>query len=903
MIFSKTKKRGQFLPILFENLSFVLDFRFRRSDIYPQNLKKSKPVITYRVIFLVSFFYLPCAYSAKAHKLSVKGNQLVETSVIKSHITLKEGSNYSSRQVQKDVKKLFSLGFFDDIKVYTSYDKKGRLNLLYKLKERAFISKIQLKGNKKLNEEELKELIFIPEYSFLDPNKLKKSLLAIKEKYKEKAYYLAEVFHSVKKDSNKKSYTLTIEIKEHSKLLVKKINFIGNRNISSQTLKAFMQTKEKNILSFLGSSGVYQSKNIDRDLQAIQYYYRNKGYLNVKAQAPKINISLDRRFLYITFSISEGPRFKMGKEFFEGDDVVSKEEVQGRFNLVKKDYFSLGALQEDMQMIALLYKNKGYAFVQIQPRFFPDQIEENKIHISFEVNKGQAYKVGRIQIKGNNNARDKVVLRRFQIKEGELYNQSKIDTTRQLLQQLAFFEKVNIQASPESEAELNLLTQITERENTGEASFAGGYNGLNGLFIQLGLRKQNFFGLDQNIALNIILSQYQENVIFSYKNSYFLDSNWSFGLDIFNTGQQNFTGSGSSSFFSAFSPSDDYLSYFRKDTGFSVTIGRHITNFSTLFLKYKFNDLKLSQQRIYYLRDLPVLSSVFDFLFSPKKAVEGKKGGSKNSSELANKDQVKGPESSKETTENLPRKISKEEVLNLRFNDIYDLEANSGLNSSVSAIWEYDKRNDLWYPSSGFFTRLSAEYSGLGADFDWTKIQGDFRYYYSPFWKLVVKNRLDLAWVFSNDKNKVVPFTELFLLGGPYDLRGFAVRTQGPKKHSSSAYNQALEFNKESEEKINPEFFALQPYGGEQKFFYSLELEVPIVERAGLRAAVFFDLGEANNELSFNLQEQLRANVGFGIRWRSPFGPISLDWALPYKPRKQFQEQNWEFHFGVGSSL
>ena len=225
-----------------------------------------------RIIFFVILFYLPLAHSSVVHKLSIGGNKLIESSVIRSHIKLKKGVKYSSRQVQKDVKKLFSLGFFDDIKVYRSYNKKGRLHLLYKFKERAFISQIQFKGNKKLSTEDLKELSLIKEYSFLDYDKLNRTLLAVKEKYKEKAYYLAEVSQSLKKELDKQSYILIIEVKENAKLLVKKINFIGNRNISDQTLKSFMLTKEKNILSFLGSSGVYQPSNINRDLQALQYY-------------------------------------------------------------------------------------------------------------------------------------------------------------------------------------------------------------------------------------------------------------------------------------------------------------------------------------------------------------------------------------------------------------------------------------------------------------------------------------------------------------------------------------------------------------------------------------------------------------------------------------------------------
>ena len=833
--------------------------------------------------------------------MSIQGNQLIETAVISDHIRLKKGSTYKSSQVQEDVQNLFSLGFFDDIKVYTSYDKKGRFNLLYKFKERLFVSQIQFKGNEGLNTEDLKELSLIKEYSFLNYDKLKKTLLAVRERYKEKAYYLAEVSYTFKKDSNKKSHTLIIEVKERSKLLVKRINFIGNRSVSSQTLKSFLLTKEKSVLSFLGFSGVYQAKNIERDLQAIQYYYRDQGYLNVKVYQPDINVTPDKKFLYISFTISEGTRFKMGQELFEGDDIVSKEEVQDRLKLAGQNYFSLGALQEDIQAISLLYKNKGYAFVKIQPLFFPDRIEEDKIHVSFQVEKGKAYTVRRIRITGNNSARDKVVLRRFQIREGDLFNQSKVELSRQLLQQLAYFEKVDIQAVPHAggKAELDLKTQITERENTGEAHFAGGYNSQTKLFIQAGIKKQNFLGLDQSIALNVIFSKYQENFVFAYQNPYFLDSRWNFNFDIFNTGQYSFTGSSSELFQirqPTYSFDNTYFSYFQLDTGFSVSIGRHITNFSTLFLKYKLNERKLSENAVYYLRDLPVFSSIFDFLFGSKTSEEVK---------TVDRNDLKADEKpiEPESDESNGSVTDSNTLIGKTFSDIYNLEEGSGLNSSLSAIWEYDKRNDRYYPSGGFFTRLSAEYSGLGGDFNWTKIQGDFRHYYSPFWKLVVKNRLDLGWVFSNDKEKSVPFTELFLLGGAYDLRGFGVRTQGPKRESRRAKEYAVKFNESAEETIDPSAFAMRPYGGGQKFFYSLELEVPVVETAGLRAAVFFDLGEANHTLTFDLEEQLRADVGFGIRWRSPFGPISLDWAVPYKPRKEFQEQDWEFHFGFGSSL
>ena len=898
------------------------------------------------------------SHAVKVNSLSITGNKIIETDLIRSHIQLKEASSYSEKTIQEDVRQLFSLGFFDDIEVQTTSTKKG-LNVVYQVKERIHIGEVEFKGNDHIKTEDLKELSLIKEHSFLNFDKLQKSLLAIKEKYKEKAYYLAEVSYKTEKIPKEKKLKLVIEIKEKAKLFIKRISFIGNRNISSKTLKAFMLTKEQNILSFLGSSGTFKPEAVERDLQFIEYYYRDKGYLNVRVQNPEITITPDKNFLYITFSISEGSRFKIGQVSFRGDEIVPAEQVMERLSLKEKEYFSLSRLQADIKLISTLYKNKGYAFVEVKPLFYPDQEVEDQVHILFKVEKGEIYKVGRIHTIGNKSARDKVILRRFHIREGELYNESKKELTRQLLQQLGYFEEVNftLLRSSEKKEELDLIVNVKERENTGEAHIAGGYNSQTKLFIRGGVKKQNFLGLDQSIALNLHFDKYHEIFTFSYQSPYFLDSDWNFAFDAFNMAQG--TLSGSSSLNSLFS-SRDYFSYHQLNTGFSISLGRHLTEFSTLFLKYRLQNQSLSENPTYFLRDLPVASSVFEFLFGKKETTNARnpiKPEDKLSEQKVADQKKINPKALIKSKEYLQEQRNIDNQPNIQeagdplrivtFSDIFKLEEGNGLNSSLSVILEYDKRNDRYYTSKGLFTRLSAEYSGLGGDFDYTKLQGKIHHYYSPFWKLVIKNRLDYAWILSNGQQKKVPFTELFLLGGPYNLRGFEVNSQGPHRFSQAAFNYAQQYNnnikrvqaelsekkaklvqyensaetKETEiKKIKaeiaqdeitasaklfkyPETFAQRPYGGSQMLFYSLELEIPLIERAEIRGAIFFDIGEANDELRFDLNDQLRANVGVGIRWKSPFGPISLDWALPYKPREEFGEKDWNFEFSFGSQF
>ena len=660
-------------------------------------LKNKKTVKFFLSFFL--FVFSPLAYSVKVNRIDIKGNHIVEEKLIRSHIQLKKGSVYSEKKIQADVRQLFSLDFFDNIEVSAFPVKKG-FNILYDFKERVVISEVEFKGNKHVKTDSLKELSLVKGHEFLNQDKLQRTFLAIKNKYKEKGYYVSEVSHKLEKDKTEKDkFKLVIEIKEDTKLLIKRISFVGNRNIPSQKIKPFMKTKEKSLFSFLSSAGVFNPELIDRDLQFIGYYYRDKGYLNVRVKKPEITISPDKRFLYITFFISEGSRVKVGDVLFKGDDIISSEEVQDRLSLSGQEYFSISRLQRDLQMIINLYKNKGYAFAVVNPLFYPDPAEEDKIHVLFEVKKGDVYKVRRTTLVGNKNARDKVLLRRLHLREGDTYNESKKELSQQLLQQLGYFEEVQFQIAQADtkDKELDLVVQVKERESTGEARISGGYNNQTRLFVAGGVKKQNFLGLDQSIALDVLFNKYQETFTFSYRIPYFLDSRWNFAFDIFNVSQDTLRGGSS---INTLFLSDNYTSpYSRLDTGFSVSLGRHVTDFSTVFLKYKLQRQDLDEDSIYFLRDLPVFSSVFDFLFGKKAKL----------SELYNQK---------------VDLIDEEPLPYPSFTDVYNLSEGKGMNSSLSVIWEYDKRNDRYYASKGFFTRLSSEYSGLGGNFDYTKIMG-----------------------------------------------------------------------------------------------------------------------------------------------------------------------------------
>jgi len=819
---------------------------------------KCSLLIFNRICLILLCIQSVLSYGLKVYKITLKGTQIIGRDLIQSHLQVKVNTTYRSLKIKNDVQKLASLGFFDSVEAHTYTSQKG-IHVVYRVKERAFVNELEFQGYDHVSLEDLKELSKIQVFDFLNFNELYQTFSAIKKKYKEKGYFFVQVSHKLVPIPKSQKFKLIIKIQEKQKIQIKKINFIGNLNISSEHLKSRMLTKEQSILSAFGISGVYNPEHLNRDLALIEYLYRDRGYINVRLEKPEISLSPSQKSIYISITILEGARFKLGDIRFQDDQIVSSKDVVPYLDSKIGDYFSLSRFQKDLNFVKSLYTDRGYAFANVQTKTYFDSSGENKVHIFLNVKKGEMYKVRTVLIKGNHSTRDKVILRRLFVREGLLYRESKNDLTKQLLQQLGFFEEVNLYpVLTDEKGLLDLHVDLKERETTGEARLAGGYNGYSGLFINGGITKNNFLGLDQSLSFNVNLNRYEELFNVNYMNPYLLDSDWSFGLDIFNIGQDVYDQQRSSVLSGGIGTQRGY-SYSQSNLGFSVSFGRHLNTSLTTFLKYRLKKQSLSNNSFQILSKIPVVGSIFNFIFGERSAQEDFR-----------------------------------EVEGFAFDDIYPLEEGEGVNSSVSGILEYKKLNDYYYPTKGLYGRLSLEYAGLGGDFKYTKIEARTRHYKPLFWKLILKNTFQFGWVFPNFKNQVVPFTELFLLGGPYNLRGYQVNQVGPRRFSQKAYEYAQKQN------LNyPRQFAERVYGGKQMIYYSLGLEFPLLKGPGVRAACFFDIGEANDRLTFDINDQLRLNVGLGIRWRSPFGPLNIDIAYPYKPRTEYGENSVELQFGI----
>ncbi|MGZ3772636.1 MAG: outer membrane protein assembly factor BamA [Pseudobdellovibrionaceae bacterium] len=234
--------------------------------------------------------------------------------------------------------------------------------------------------------------------------------------------------------------------------------------------------------------------------------------------------------------------------------------------------------------------------------------------------------------------------------------------------------------------------------------------------------------------------------------------------------------------------------------------------------------------------------------------------------------------------------------------ELFPLGTASGSTSSLTGTLEYDTRNDRQMPTKGLLASSSYEYAGIGGSLKYTRLTGNFRYYKNLFWDVVWRNNIQYARIDSLE-GQDVPFSELYLLGGPYSLRGYRSYHVGKMKYSNKIYNDLIHPPAGSTATpLSSDQASIQAwrfFGGSQEAFYQTELQFPLVKEAGIMGAAFFDIGAADNTLS---PDDFFSDVGFGLRWYSPIGVLRFEWGFPLNRNSLYQDAS-VFEFSIGPSF
>jgi outer membrane protein insertion porin family len=514
----------------------------------------------------------PAAPNLRVVKVQFRGNRKVEDDAIRVNLKTAPGETLTQEVVRDDVRAIWKMGYFEDVEVEVQEGKgTGKAGgpgsvVTFVLREKPAINKIFVAGNDEVSLSKINEVLDIKKDQILDLAKIKKNVDKIKDAYTEKGFYMAEVSYEIKRDTAS-TVDVWFHVRENNKVEVRRVNFVGNHAIPDDELRGVISTQEGNILSVLTSAGTYREDVFQRDLLLIQAHYWDHGYVQVKVGNPLVELSPDKQSMYITITVEEGPQYRLGKVDVMGDLLMPKDYFLSRISVKTGDIFNRSKLSDDLQKLTDYYKDRGYAYVNASPST-PVNEKTRVVDVIFEIQKGDLVSINRINIRGNTKTRDKVIRRELRIAEADTFNQSLLDYSKKRVNALGYFEKVEMSTRrAETDDKMDVNFEVAERP-TGTFQIGAGFSSVENFIAQMQVSQNNLFGRGQLLTLQGQFSSLRQLFLAQFQDLYFLDTNWTFGFNLFKQ--------------------DQFLySFIRSSKGGSLTWGYLLAEDLRLLLTYK----------------------------------------------------------------------------------------------------------------------------------------------------------------------------------------------------------------------------------------------------------------------------------------------------------------------------
>ena len=524
--------------------------------------------------------YLPMTSPPVVNAIEVEGLQRIDRAGVRSKIYTPIGRPLDQSRLSEDIKRIYAMGFFDDIQVAERPHADGGVSLVFRLVERPTIVGLELDvDGDAVDKDEIQKVIDLKKFAILDEAKIRFNLAKIEELYVEEGHFLATTSYRLDKQPNN-GVLVTLVVREGQKVEVRHVDIIGNDHVPAEDIKGILATREGGYFSFLTQSGQFKRELFEQDIQRIQLYYLTKGYVQIQVDDPIVTLSPDKQSMSIAIKVPEGPRYTVGAldiELPEGDTLYSVEDLRKRLTLVPGEIFDYAEMQQDVQRLASAYKDRGYANATVSTDHKVDP-ETLTFGVVFRVQKGDPVYIRRIEVQGNRSTRDKVVRREMKIDEGDLYSSDKIRRSKSRIQVLGFFDQIEISERPTaSPDQVDLVVKVREKQ-TGTFQVGAGFSSLESFILTAQIAKDNFLGRGQTLSAQLTLSGIRQLYSISFFEPFLLDTPVTFSFDLFNF-------------------QEEFVDFTRLRTGGSLSLGYRLTDDISVSLAYTLEDVDATFRR------------------------------------------------------------------------------------------------------------------------------------------------------------------------------------------------------------------------------------------------------------------------------------------------------------------
>ena len=496
-------------------------------------------------------------------RITVAGTQRVEPGTVLTYVNIREGDAYDPANVDTALKALFGTGLFSDVKINFNNG-----TLAIQVVENPIVNQIVFEGNDKVSTKDLtKEVQIKPRQTFTRA-RVEADIQRIIELYRRNGKFAARVDPEIiQRPQNR--VDLVFAITEGPTTGIARINFIGNKVFDASTLKGQIATEESAWYKILASNDNYDPDRLAFDREQLRRYYVNHGYADFTVVSAVAELGQNRRDFYVTFTINEGPRYRVGQVTINSKiKELTPQSLRPMVRVTSGDIYDADSVQKAIDALTNAAGTKGYAFAEVHPRIARNR-NNNTIDLIFDIEQGPRVYIGKINIVGNTKTLDKVIRREFRLVEGDAFNRVLIDRSRTRIRALGFFKDVEVKNAPGSSPDRTDVTVTVTEQPTGQLQLGVGYSSVQQLTGEFSYTQQNLFGRGQFLKAAISVSQIAKLYQFSFTEPYFLDRPLIAGFDIYES-------------------QTDYIqaSYSSDTVGTQLRMGFPISEFSTVQLRY-----------------------------------------------------------------------------------------------------------------------------------------------------------------------------------------------------------------------------------------------------------------------------------------------------------------------------
>ncbi|HEX4576550.1 MAG TPA: outer membrane protein assembly factor BamA [Edaphobacter sp.] len=489
----------------------------------------------------------------------VIGNRRIPKESVLSRLFSRQNDLYDPLVVERDFNSLWNTGYFEDVQI-ERVDTPKCVQLVIYVREKPTIREINYTGLNAVTQSDVldrfkKAKVPLSVESQYDATKVARAVVVLKDLLAEHGHQFSTVTPEIKKIPPA-SVAITFKIKEGPTVKVGKIEFQGNNNLSSRTLRAAMKNLKPigiphSIILENLFARTFDASKLDEDTERVRQAYRDRGYFKAQTSEPTTHVrdagglnpftlrpSKGKR-IDILMPVEEGERYKLGGINFTGNThVPNVKALRAQFAQKDGEYFNATMFGKGLDQLRKSYGALGYINMVANPVPVPDEAKKT-ITLNIDIEEGKQFYVSRIEFTGNTITRDKVIRRELLLEEGQLYNSQRWELSILRLNQLNYFETLKVEQDSESrqnteDGTVDLLLKLKEKGKN-SIGLNGGISGLSGTFIGLNYETNNFLGLGETLSVQANIGDLSRTISFGFTEPYLRDKPISVGAQIFAT--------------------------------------------------------------------------------------------------------------------------------------------------------------------------------------------------------------------------------------------------------------------------------------------------------------------------------------------------------------------------------